>query len=63
MYLRLNRLGDRANLIDLQQKAVASLLLHSGGNSSRVGDSQVVTRTKISIVFITLKQKQTYPTI
>lgn len=39
----LDGLGDGTDLVDLEQQGVAGLLLDSGGNAERVGDSQVVT--------------------
>ena len=41
--VRLDGLGDGANLVDLEQQAVARLLLDGGLNSQRVCDGQVIT--------------------
>lgn len=38
-----NGLGDGTDLVNLQQQAVAGLLLHSGGNALGVGHGQIVT--------------------
>lgn len=40
---RLQGLGDRADLVDLEQQAVAGLLGHTLGDALRVGDCEVVT--------------------
>lgn len=40
---RLDGFGHRANLVDLQQQAVASLLLHGLGNPLGIGDCEVIS--------------------
>ncbi len=40
---RLDGLGDRTDLVDLQQQTVTSLLLDGGLDPQRVGDSQIIT--------------------
>lgn len=40
---RLQGLGDRADLVDLEQQAVAGLLGHALGDALGVGDREVVT--------------------
>lgn len=39
---RLDRFSHRADLVDLQQQAVAGLLLNCLGNPLRVGDCEVI---------------------
>lgn len=39
----LDTLSNAADLVDLEQKGVASFLLNSSGNALGVGDSQVIT--------------------
>jgi len=41
--LRLDRLRDGTDLVDLKQETVASLLLNGGLDAERVGDGKVVT--------------------
>lgn len=41
--IRLNRLRDGTDLVDLEQESVTGLLLDSHLDSSRVGDQKVVT--------------------
>lgn len=40
--MSVDALGDRADLIDLKQQAIASLLLHGGENALRVCHGQIV---------------------
>jgi hypothetical protein len=42
-HARSNRLREGADLVDLEQEAVASLLLNSSLDADGVGDRQVVT--------------------
>lgn len=41
--MSLDRFGDTTNLVHLEEEAVASFLLDSGGYSLRIGDSQIVS--------------------
>lgn len=43
MNVRLDTLADGTNLVDLEEKTIASLLFDGGLDSDWVGDGQVIT--------------------